>query len=71
MALQNSGLTRYKRGRVTVTSRDGLQAAACECYRGRRRLTDLFRVAQAFEYIRVEWLDSNRHEEGERRFNRR
>lgn len=29
---QNAGLIRYGRGRVTVTDREGLEAAACECY---------------------------------------
>jgi CRP-like cAMP-binding protein len=32
-ALQNAGLIRYSRGRVTVIDRAGLEAAACECYR--------------------------------------
>jgi CRP-like cAMP-binding protein len=31
--LQRAGLIRYHRGRVEVTDRDGLEAAACECYR--------------------------------------
>jgi CRP-like cAMP-binding protein len=30
--LQNAGLIRYSRGRVTVLDRDGLENAACECY---------------------------------------
>jgi CRP-like cAMP-binding protein len=31
-ALQDRGLISYVRGRITVTDRAGLQAAACECY---------------------------------------
>ena len=31
--LQEEGLIRYNRGRVTVVDRQGLETAACECYR--------------------------------------
>lgn len=31
--LQHRGLIRYTRGRIEVTDRDGLEAAACGCYR--------------------------------------
>lgn len=30
--LQKAGLIRYTRGRVTITDRQGLEEAACECY---------------------------------------
>jgi Mn-dependent DtxR family transcriptional regulator len=32
-ALQDAGLVRYTRGRVTVVDRTGLEGASCECYR--------------------------------------
>ena len=31
--LQQAGFIRYSRGRVEVLDRDGLERAACECYR--------------------------------------
>lgn len=31
--LQKAGLIRYARGRITVLDRQGLESAACECYR--------------------------------------
>jgi CRP-like cAMP-binding protein len=30
--LQGAGLIRYTHGRITITNRDGLEDAACECY---------------------------------------
>jgi hypothetical protein len=30
---QDAGLTRDRRGRITVLDRPGIEAAACECYR--------------------------------------
>jgi CRP-like cAMP-binding protein len=34
---QQAGLIRYGKGRMTVTDREGLEAAACECYGAVRR----------------------------------
>ena len=31
--LQDAGLIRYRRGRISVTDREGLEKVACECYR--------------------------------------
>ena len=39
-ALQKAGLIRYERGRMAVTDRAGLEAAACECYGIARRAYD-------------------------------
>ncbi|HEX5274274.1 MAG TPA: Crp/Fnr family transcriptional regulator [Candidatus Rubrimentiphilum sp.] len=32
-ALQQAGFIRYRRGRLTVVDREGLESASCECYR--------------------------------------
>jgi Mn-dependent DtxR family transcriptional regulator len=33
MKLQDAGLIRYQRGRITIVDRAGLERRACECYR--------------------------------------
>jgi CRP-like cAMP-binding protein len=43
-ALQRAGLIRYRRGRLTILDRAGLEARACECYRI---------AAAAFQPLRV------------------
>jgi CRP-like cAMP-binding protein len=41
--LQAAGFIRYKHGRITVLSREGLESGACECYTlARTQLDDLF-----------------------------
>ena len=40
--LQEAGLIRYRRGNIRITDREGLEAAACECYGAvRKRFDDL------------------------------
>lgn len=38
--LQQAGLIRYSRGKVTIVDRAGLEAEACECYAGVHRLIE-------------------------------
>lgn len=38
--LQQAGLIRYSRGRITILDRPGLEAASCECYRRMRSVYD-------------------------------
>jgi hypothetical protein len=38
--LQKAHLIRYDRGRIAILDRDGLEAAACECYAVARRAYD-------------------------------
>ncbi|WP_256337001.1 Crp/Fnr family transcriptional regulator [Belnapia rosea] len=38
--LQKAGLIRYSAGRITITDRDGLESASCECYGVVRRARD-------------------------------
>jgi len=46
--LQHDGVVRYRRGRIVITDRGGLQALACECYATcRRRSETLFEDAEA------------------------
>lgn len=37
--LQDAGLIRYRRGRIVVTDRDGLERSACECVKAMRTRT--------------------------------
>ena len=41
--LQRAGLITYRRGRVTIVDREGLAAAACECYAITAAIVDDFR----------------------------
>lgn len=41
-AMQRQGLIEYRRGKLTVRDRAGLQAAACSCYAADRHIYDLF-----------------------------
>lgn len=38
--LQSKGLVRYKRGKIEILDRQGLEACACECYETLRHQTD-------------------------------
>jgi len=39
-SLQKAGLIRYSAGRITITDRDGLENASCECYGVTRRASE-------------------------------
>jgi len=43
--LQDAGLIRYKRGKITIIDRHGLEDAACECYRVVAETLDHFLTA--------------------------
>lgn len=40
--LQKKGFVRYKRGKIEILDRDGLEECACECYGALRRQTDYY-----------------------------
>jgi CRP-like cAMP-binding protein len=40
--LQKKGLVRYKRGKIEVLDRDGLEECACECYGALRKQADYY-----------------------------
>ncbi len=43
--LQRAGFIRFRRGRITVVDREGLEASSCECYRITRAEFDRLRIA--------------------------
>ena len=42
--LQKAGLIRYSRGKLTILDRQGLEAAACDCYRAVKEIYDRLAV---------------------------
>ena len=46
-SLQAAGLIRYRRGRIRILDRPGLEKAACECYAAMRTRFDMFLKAPA------------------------
>lgn len=46
-ALQQAGVIRNERGRIVITNRAGLEAAACECYRAMREQYEQVLLAAA------------------------
>ena len=42
--LQKAGLIRYSRGKLTILDRQGLEAAACDCYRALKEIFDRLSV---------------------------
>jgi hypothetical protein len=41
-SMQTAGLIRYRRGKIQVTDRRGLERASCECYAAVRRRFEAF-----------------------------
>jgi hypothetical protein len=59
-SLVKAGFIEHKRGRVIVTNRPGLEAAACECYREMQGELDEFlprpnKMGQVFEFAQNEF----------------
>jgi CRP-like cAMP-binding protein len=60
-SLVKAGFIEHKRGRVIITNRPGLEAAACECYREIQDELDEFlprpnKMAQVFEFAQNEFV---------------
>ena len=58
-SLVKAGFIKHKRGKVMVTNRPGLEAAACECYREMQNELDEFlprpkKSAQMFQFAQNE-----------------
>lgn len=52
-ALQQSGLIRYRRGRIHVDNKDGLEKIACECYRTVKMRYDAFTAKAPQEFPKI------------------
>lgn len=53
LTLQKAGLIRYRHGRVTITNRHDLEAAACECYGAARAGQDCVRSSSRITCCRT------------------